>query len=99
MERDKGAGSAGSAEGDERRRYDRRDRSERGTLTYLGISYPTTLLNVSAGGALVASSVAPPVSAEVEVDFPDLGRVLGNVVHSRAGGIGIEFKMALAGEA
>lgn len=93
MERDKEEGSAGSGTGDERRRHDRLDREEQGTLTYLGISYPTTLLNLSAGGALVISSVAPPLSAEVELDFPDLGHARGNVVHTRGGGIGIEFKM------
>ncbi len=98
MERDNGEGSAGPAESDERRRYDRRDRNEQGTLTYLGISYPTTLVNLSAGGALIVSNVAPPLSAEVEVDFPDLGRLRGNVVHTRGGGIGIYFNMVLTGD-
>lgn len=98
MERDEGEEWTGSEEGDERRSHDRRGSNEQGTLTYLGMSYPTTLLNRSAGGALVMSSVIPPLTAEVEIDFPELGRAVGNVVHTKGGGIGIEFKMTPAGD-
>ncbi len=75
----------------------RPDAIEAGTLSYLGLSYPCVLANTSAGGVLIMSSVAPPIGAEVRVEFPEMGRYLGNVVHATSGSIDIEFKKELAG--
>ena len=83
------ADGSSSEEQREHRRYERR---ESGTLWHQGVPFVFTLLNISAGGALVELSHAPRTGAHVELEVPSLGRVPAVVVHAADNQVGVRFE-------
>jgi hypothetical protein len=79
------------AENAERRESSRYQANEAATLWYRGKSFACTVLNVSAGGALVESSFVPSVGAAVDLDVVKWGQFPAKVVHVTGDHLGLMF--------
>jgi hypothetical protein len=79
------------AESAERRETSRYQVNEAATLWHDGQSYACTVLNVSAGGALVESSFVPSVGAAVALDVVKWGQFPAKVVHVTGDHLGLMF--------
>ncbi len=64
----------------ERRRHERRTVNKMTRVTLGGRSVPCRLMNISAGGALIAAELQAPVGTEVILDIPGGEPAPGKVV-------------------
>jgi hypothetical protein len=79
------------AENAERRESSRYQANEAATLSYRGESFTCTVLNVSAGGALVESSFVPSVGAAVDLDVVKWGQFPAKGAHVTGDRLGLMF--------
>ena len=75
----------------EPRRFPRWDFDQPATLVAGDRSYPCTVNDISAGGALVFGEGLPPVGETVAIDIAHVGRLNAEVMHHTENRIGLKF--------
>lgn len=93
----KAQASLRSADG-ERRGDKRYSLAQSGTLWYGGEPFACSVINISAGGALLEVGVAPAVGQNVLLHVPDWGRFGAEVVHGIQDILGLAFPIHETGE-